>query len=177
MNNGKGRNYGVELTLEQSLSNNLYYILNGSLYESKYTALDGIERDTRFNGNYLFNAVAGKEFPLRGQRKVLGINLRLIYAGGFRNTPVDIESSIREGYAIYYEKEAFTLQNSDYFRPDLRLSIKWNRKKLTSTLSLDIQNLINRKNVYITYFDPFSNRLWTNYQNGMIPVINYKIEF
>jgi hypothetical protein len=177
VNKGKGRNYGMELTLEQSLNNNLYYILNGSLYESKYTALDGVERNTRFNGNYVFNAVAGKEFPLKGQRKVLGINLRVIYAGGFRNTPVDIERSKQEGYAVYYEKEAFTQQNSDYFRPDLRVSLKWNRKKLTSTLSLDIQNLVNRSNIYNTYYDTFSKTIRTNYQNGMIPVINYKIEF
>ena len=102
VNEGKGRNYGMELTLEQSLNNNLYYILNGSLYESKYTALDGVERNTRFNGNYVFNAVAGKEFPLKGQRKVLGINLRVIYAGGFRNTPVDVERSRQEGYAICF---------------------------------------------------------------------------
>jgi hypothetical protein len=177
VNEGKGRNYGVELTLEQSLNNNLYYILNGSLYESKYTALDGVERDTRFNGNYLFNMVAGKEFPLKGQRKVLGINLRMIYAGGFRNTPVDVDESIQEGYPVYFEKEAFTLQNQYYFRPDLRVSMKWNRKKLTSTLSLDIQNLINRSNIYNTYYDPVSKTLRTNYQNGIIPVLNYKVEF
>jgi hypothetical protein len=177
VNKGKGRNYGVELTLEQSLNNNLYYIINGSLYESKYTALDGIERDTRFNGNYLVNMVAGKEFPLKGQRKVLGINIKMIYAGGFRNTPVDVQQSIAEGHPVYYEKLAFTQQNQAYFRPDLRVSLKWNRKNLTSTLSLDIQNLINRLNVYNTYFDAESNTLRTNHQNGMIPILNYKVEF
>lgn len=177
VNEGKGRNYGIELTLEQSLNNNLYYIINGSVYESKYTALDGIERDTRFNGNYLFNMVAGKEFPLRGQRRVLGINIKLIYAGGFRNTPVDLERSIQEGHAVYYEKEAFTVQNQDYFRPDLRISMKWNRKRLTSTLSLDIQNLVNRENIYGTNYDPFSETVRTHYQNGLIPILNYKIEF
>lgn len=177
VNEGKGRNYGMELTLEQSLNNNLYYIINGSLYESKYTALDGIERNTRFNGNYLFSTVAGKEFPLKGQRKVLGINFKVIYAGGFRNTPIDMERSNQEGHAVYYEKEAFTQQNAAYLRPDLGVSLKWNRKKLTSTLSLDIQNLINRSNVYSTSYDALTKTMRTNYQNGMIPVINYKVEF
>lgn len=177
VNKGKGRNYGVELTLEQSLNNNLYYMINGSLYESKYTALDGIERNTRFNGNYLFNFTGGKEFPLKGQRKVLGINIKMIYAGGFRNTPIDVDRSVQEGYPIYFEKEAYTLQNTYYFRPDLRVSMKWNRKRLTSTLSLDIQNLINRENVYSTYYDPFMKTTRTSYQNGMIPIINYKVEF
>ena len=152
-------------------------MVNGSLYESKYTALDGIERNTRFNGNYLFNFTGGKEFPLKGQRKVLGINLKMIYAGGFRNTPVDVDRSIQEGYPIYFEKEAYSLQNTYYFRPDLRVSMKWNRKRHTSTLSLDIQNLINRENIYGTSFDPFTKAVRTHYQNGMIPIINYKVEF
>ena len=177
VNKGKGKNYGIELSVEQSLNNNLYYIINGSLYQSKYTALDGVERNTRFNGNYLFNMVAGKEFPLKGQRKVLGINIRVIYAGGFRKTPIDIEKSRQEGSTAYFEKEAFTLQNPAYFRPDLRISMKWNRKKLTSTLSLDIQNAINRDNIYDQYYDALQDKTVTAYQTGLIPILNYKVEF
>jgi hypothetical protein len=176
-NNGKGRNYGIELTLEKYLNNNLYYTVNGSFYQSKYTAADGVERNTRYNGNYLFNTVAGKEFPLSGQRKVLGINLKVIYAGGYRTTPIDLPKSQHEGYTIYKEKEAFSLQNQAYFRPDCRISIKWNRQRLTSTLSLDIQNVINRKNIYNQKYDLLKGSTVTNYQNGMIPVLNYKVEW
>ena len=94
-----------------------------------------------------------------------------------RDGPRHVERSIQEGYPIYFEKEAFSLQNEYYFRPDLRISLKWNRKKLTSTLSLDIQNVINRSNVQSSYFDTFSNTTKTYYQNGIIPVLNYKVEF
>jgi hypothetical protein len=176
-NNGKGRNYGIELTLEKYLDNNLYYTVNGSFYQSKYKAADGVERNTRYNGNYLFNTVAGKEFPLSGQRKVLGINLKVIYAGGYRTTPIDLPKSQQEGYTIYKEKEAFSLQNQAYFRPDCRISLKWNRQRLTSTLSLDIQNVINRKNIYNQKYDLLKGATVTNYQNGMIPVLNYKVEW
>ncbi|MFL5748657.1 MAG: hypothetical protein ACJ751_28555, partial [Niastella sp.] len=176
-NNGKGRNYGIELTLEKYLDNNLYYTVNGSFYQSKYTAADGVERNTRYNGNYLFNGVAGKEFPLSGQRKVLGINIKVIYAGGYRTTPIDLAASQQEGYTIYKEKEAFSLQNQAYFRPDCRVSLKWNRTRLTSTLSLDIQNVINRKNIYNQKYDLLKGTTITNYQNGMIPVLNYKVEW
>jgi hypothetical protein len=176
-NNGKGRNYGLELTLEKYLDNNLYYTVNGSFYQSKYTAADGVERNTRFNGNYLFNSVAGKEFPLRGQQKVLGLNIKVIYAGGYRTTPIDLPASQREGYTIFKEKEAYSLQNQAYFRPDCRISLKWNRQHLTSTLSLDIQNVINRKNIYNQDYDLLKNTTVTNYQTGIIPVLNYKVEF
>jgi hypothetical protein len=176
-NTGKGRNYGIELTLEKYLDHYFYYTVNGSLYQSKYTAADGVERNTRFNGNYLFNTVAGKEFPLAGQRRVLGINVKIIYAGGYRTTPIDLAASQQEGYTIYKEKEAYRLQNQAYFRPDCRISIKWNRTKLTSTLSLDIQNVINRKNIYDQNYDLLKNTTVTNYQNGIIPVLNYKVEW
>jgi hypothetical protein len=177
VNTGKGKNYGIELSLEKYLHNNIYYILNGSLYQSKYTAADGIERNTRFNGNYLLNGVAGKEFPLRGQRRVLGINIKLVYAGGFRYTPIDLDRSTQEGYTIYHEKEAYSLQQSAYVRPDLGISIKWNRQRLTSTLSLDIQNVINHNNIESRYYDVLSNTTVTDYQTGIIPVLNYKVEF
>jgi hypothetical protein len=177
VNTGKGKNYGIELSLEKYLHNNIYYIINSSLYQSKYTAADGIERNTRFNGNYLLNGVAGKEFPLNGQRRVLGFNIKLVYAGGFRYSPIDLERSTQEGYTIYHEKEAYSLQRPAYFRPDLGISLKWNRHHLTSTLSLDVQNVINHNNIDHVYYDVLSNTTVTDYQTGIIPVLNYKVEF
>ncbi|HUP11282.1 MAG TPA: TonB-dependent receptor, partial [Niastella sp.] len=176
-NNGKGKNYGIELTLEKYLDNGFYYTINGSLYQSKYTAADGVERNTRFNGNYLFNTVAGKEWPLAGQKRVLGVNFKIIYSGGYRTTPIDLPASQQEGYTIYKEKQAYSLQNEAYFRPDCRISIKWNRTRLTSTLSLDIQNMINRENIFNQDYDLLKNTTITNYQNGIIPVLNYKVEW
>jgi hypothetical protein len=48
---------------------------------------------------------------------------------------------------------------------------------MTSTLSLDIQNVSNRQNLYGTYFDPIKGGVTNRYQTGIIPVLNYKIEF
>ncbi|MEJ7587284.1 MAG: hypothetical protein WKI04_06950 [Ferruginibacter sp.] len=94
-----------------------------------------------------------------------------------RNTPIDITSSQQQGYTIFKEKEAYTLQNAPYFRTDLRVSMKWNGKHFTSTLSLDIQNISNRLNVYSQGYDGEKNKIITYYQTGLIPVINYKIDF
>jgi hypothetical protein len=180
VNKGKGRNYGFEITLEKYLSNNLYYIINSSFYESKYTALDGIERNTRFNGNYLFNSVAGKDFVFTGhvnKTKTLGINIKMIYIGGLRTTPIDIAKSTEAGYSIYNQIEAYSQQNPPYFRTDIRVSLKQNRNHHTSTLSLDIQNITNRQNVYDQNYDNIKKQIVYDYQAGLIPVLNYKIEF
>jgi len=176
VNEGKGRNYGVELSLEKYLSNQFYYTLSTSLYQSKYKAKDGIERNTRFNANTLTTLLAGKEFVSSNGLKTFGINIKTIYAGGLRTTPIDEARSGLAGYAIYKQKEAYTLQNPAYFRSDLRVSIKWNRKHLTSTLSLDVQNLTNRQNVFGQYYDSDKGQVKTSYQTRLIPVLNYKVE-
>ncbi|CAN5812280.1 carboxypeptidase-like regulatory domain-containing protein [soil metagenome] len=176
-NKGKGRNYGVEISLERYLQNNFYLTLSNSIYQSKYTARDRVERNTRFNGNYIVTLIAGKDFVNEQKAKTFGINIKTIYAGGFRNTPIDLAASQQAGYSVFKEKEAYSLQNPAYFRTDLRVSIKWNRKNLTSTLSLDIQNIGNRLNVYSQCYDKEQNEIVTYHQTGLIPILNYKIEF
>jgi hypothetical protein len=176
-NKGKGRNYGVEISAERYLQNNFYLTFSNSIYQSKYTAVDGKERNTRFNGNYIGTLIAGKDFVSEKKRRTYGVNIKTIYAGGLRTTPIDLAASEQNGYTVYKEDEAYSLQNPAYFRTDLRVSVKWNRKRLTSTLSLDIQNLTNRLNTYNQYYSKENKKIMSSYQTGLIPVLNYKIEF
>ncbi len=176
-NNGTGRNYGIELSLERYLRDNYYYTFSTSLYQSKYKASDGIERNTRFNGNYIFNLVTGKDFVSSDKLKTFGIHIKTLYAGGLRTTPLDVERSNLEGRPVYNNEAAWEEQTPAYFRTDLRLAMKWNRKKMTSTLSLDIQNVTNRLNVSYQSYDAEKKAVVDIYQNGLIPILNYKIEF
>jgi len=84
VNKGTGKNYGVELTLERFLNNNYYYLFTGSLYNSTYKSLEGIERNTRYNNNYIVNILMGKEFVKLGKKenKTLGLNAKLTMRGG-----------------------------------------------------------------------------------------------
>ena len=180
-NKGVGQNYGLELTLEQFMKKNFYFLLSGSLYESKYEGSDGILRDTRYNGNYAFSLTGGKEFETHkeARNKVYGINIKTIYRGGFRDTPIDLEASQAlpgEG-AVYEDDQAFSIKYPAYFRIDIRLSMKKNRPHSTQTLALDIQNLTNRKNVYGDFYTEETNSIKRYYQTSLIPILSYKIEF
>lgn len=176
-NKGTGYNHGVEISLERYLEHNFYFTLSNSLYSSRYKAADGIERNTRFNGNHIATLIGGKDFVSWLGTKTVGINVKIIYAGGLRTTPIDLEESrIRQG-TVYKESQAFSERLPGYFRSDLRLSMKWNRKHFTSTLSLDVQNVTNRLNVYDRFFDAQKGEIVTVHQTGLIPVLNYKIEF
>lgn len=179
VNTGTGKNYGVEITFEKFLSRNYYALFSGSLYQSSYKGSDGIERDTRYNGQYASTVTAGKDFILSGKSKnrEVGVNGKLIYAGGFRSTPIDLQASMESGTTVHLDELAFTEKIPDYFRADVGVSYKRNRIKTTSTWSLDIQNVTNRKNVFSEYYDPQQQRIMTVYQATLIPVLNYKIEF
>jgi hypothetical protein len=88
-NGGTGSNYGAELTLEKFFSRKYYFLMTSSLYQSKYRAGDGIERDTRYNGNYVFNLLGGKEFTLgKGHYPwTLSMSGRIIGPGGTLAAP------------------------------------------------------------------------------------------
>ena len=176
---GRGRNYGAELTLEQFLTRGFYFLLSSSLYRSEYQGSDEVWRSTRFNGGYANNLVLGKEWDLnrRGKNKTLGFNLKLTNAGGLRNTPIDLAASNAAGYTVYDETRAFEEQNADYFRLDVGLRLKRNYAHMTTTLSLDIQNVTNRQNVGGRFYDDqtFEVKYW--YQAPLIPILAYKVEF
>jgi hypothetical protein len=176
-NKGRGENYGLEVSLEKYLSKQLYYMISTSWYSATYTAADKRRYSSRFNGGQIINLVVGKEFTSRNQRRTFGLNGKCVYAGGYRTTPVNLAESIKQVTTVPYPSLAFTEKLPAYYRMDIRISMKWNRKRLTSTLSLDLQNATNRLNVYNRFYDPKTQTVKTYYQVGIIPILNYKLEW
>ena len=180
VNQGEGRNYGLSVNYQQQIQQGLYYLINGTVFQSKYTGSDGQERDTRFNAGTIANATLGKEWTNRkdnGKIKITGFNGRFTYSGGFRDTPIDAAASARAGQTVYLEDQAFTIQQPAYYRLDLRLYLKWNKPGRHNTLSLDIQNATNRENTAFSYYDTQASQIIEKKQLGIIPIINYRMEF
>ncbi len=177
-NNGTGKNYGIELTFEKFFTQNYYFMLATSLYESKYVPLDGNEYNTRFNGNYIINLLLGKEFLLgKSKNKILGINTRTLLAGGNRYTPLDLKASQEAGEPVYLWNQRYATRANSYFRTDLRISYRRNKPNYASIISLDVQNVTNHQNIFSQYYDRQTQELTNSYQLGLIPVLNYRIEF
>jgi len=176
VNGGKGYNYGAELTLERFLDKGFYYLFTASVFESKYKASDNVWRNTAFNSNYTFNMLAGREFKISRKASV-GFDTKLAYAGGQRYTPFDIAASATAGYVIFKEDEAYSLKNDDYFRWDFKISYARNGKKTTQKWYIDLQNITNRKNMYVRSLNPNDGSISEIYQIGFFPNINYMITF
>lgn len=179
INKGLGKNCGVELTLERFLHNSFYYLVSGSLYDSKYQASNGKWYNTQFNTNYALTITMGKEWQLSEKRKnrIIGLNFKSVYVGGYRNTPIDLELSKEKREAVLIDNRAFENRNPDYFRLDIRVSLKRNYKRVTSTLALDIQNTTNHQNIGGQYFNVHSGTIKYWYQTPLIPILSYKLEF
>lgn len=177
-NKGKGRNYGVDLTLERFFTQNYYFMLTGSAYRSLYTPVNGIEYPTRYDGRYTLHALAGKEFKLgRNKKNIFGINGKALLAGGSRYTPIDLAASIEKGEEVRLEDQPFSAKGGDYWRFDVGLSYKINKQRLTHTILLDIQNVTGRLNTYSEYYDNDTQSIETYTQTGFFPVFNYRVEF
>lgn len=178
VNEGMGRYYGIKFTLEKYFTKNYYLLITNSLFDSRYTARDGIERNTRFNGRFVSNLLVGKEYKLgRNDKNLLSLNTRIIYAGGRRTTPIDLEASQAKGEAVYFWERRYQSHLPHYFRMGARIAYTWNKPKISSTLSLDIQNLSNLINMFDRHYDEELQKLVYSNQLGILPVINYRVEF
>lgn len=178
INDGSGRNYGLEVSLQQTMKSGFYYVLNSALYEAKYTGGDGIERDSRFNGNFNLNLTAGKEFiPKKKQNNRVGINTRILYQGGFRQSPINQSASEARNTTVFDESRAYSRQLPAYFRVDLSFILKKNKKNFTRIWSLDIQNVLNRQNVAYLHYDLQAQEVITKNQLGILPFLSYRLIF
>ncbi|GAB4405996.1 MAG: carboxypeptidase-like regulatory domain-containing protein [Bacteroidia bacterium] len=174
---GMGLNYGVDVALEKFFSGGIFFLLTGSRFESWYELPGDRRFNTRFGTEFVSTYTLGKEFTFR-RGSVLQVGARVLYNGGFRYTPPDWTLSAQEGRYIADESQAWATQVKPYFRIDARISYRWNRRRTASILSLDIQNLTDRRNTNRLGYDPATQSLtYGTHPSGFIPVLSYQIDF
>ena len=178
-NAGTGKNYGVELTVEKFFSKGYYGLFTSSIYSSKYTASDGVERNTAFNGKYVFNILAGKEWKVGGEkRNKFSTDIKFTNAGGRAFTPIDLTASNTTGHETL-STNAYSSNYDNYYRLDINAGYTLNssKRKISHTFSLDLQNVTNHKNVFSQSYDDRNQSLSTTYQLGFFPNVVYKLQF
>lgn len=160
VNEGVGKNYGVEITMERFFDNNYYFVWNASLYESKYKTLEGVWRNTKYNGNYIVNFLWGKEFKNLGKKdnKTLAINCKAYVGGAQRyipllrdedgNVAVDTENNLYWDYEKAYDNKLEHLYNLN-----LSISYKINKAKSTHEIYLDLMNIVHSNAHLSEYYD------------------------
>ncbi len=177
---GDGFNQGIELTLEKFFSKGYNLLFTTSIFESKYTGSDGIERNSPFNNGYVINALAGKEFKIgKAKSNIFSINTKFTTAGGRYYTPVDLAASQAVGYEIRDDANAYSEQYDAYLRLDLKFGFKFNskRKKSSHQFYVDFQNITNASNVFSRDYNRLTRQVNQIDQIGFQPDFGYRFQF
>ncbi len=178
VNGGKGRNYGVDITLERYLSRGYYGMFTGSVFKSEYSGGDHIWRNTRNDRRFIFNALGGKEWKCgKGGQNVLSTNIRLSYQGGDRYTPVDEAASLEKKDIVYDEAQAFSKQYLPALTSDFSISYKRNRKNVSHEFALKILNITGYTGQHGYQYNEQTQKIEKKDVIGILPNISYKIQF
>lgn len=182
-NNGKGENYGVEITIEHFLNKGLYFLVTTSLFESKYKGSNGKEFNTAFNNNFVVNGLIGKEFILGKNnpkaKRSLSIDLKTMFAGGKRNTPwIAVLNPATQEYEQQWDYDkAFSKKLTNYSKTDLKISFRSNKKGVTQEWAIEITNLLNNDNIQGESFNKYTGLAEEVLQTPFMMIPQWRIIF
>ena len=179
-NGGVGQNYGLEVSIERGFSDGYFFMANTSLYESNYTANDGIKRNSMFNAGYIVNVVSGKEWQLggkRGKSNVLNINLSASVCGPQYFTNADLVESANRGYYVADFANPNTGVQDALTLIDASIIYKKNKAKSSTIWTLQLSNLLNQRAITGNFYDRDNQSLQFVYGTGMLPIISWRKNF
>jgi len=177
INNSKGKNIGIELTLEKFLNNNFYYLVTTSLFRSRYQGGDEVWRNTRFDKGAIINILVGKDFPMIRSKNILSINLRTSYSGGERHAPLDVDQTTKKREAVFDNSRPFESRYPADIYADISVSYRVNKGKVSSLFYAQVKNVLGAKTRRGQIFNMQTNRIEEDAFTIVVPLIGYKIEF
>ena len=179
--NGTGRNYGLELTVEKFLSKGYYALVTASVFDSRYTGSDGVERNTGFANQYVLNTLFGKEWAIgKAKRNAITFDTKFTTSGGRPYSPIDLDATRANlGREVYEDSAAYSQRYDAYLRLDVKFGIRINGKggKVSHQFFVDLQNITDRENIFVERYNPVTDRVSPVYQNGFFPDFMYRIQF
>lgn len=177
VNTGRGKNYGIEITIEKVFHKNYYVLFTTSLFESFFKGSNQVWHHTAFSGGFVGNILTGYEHPFKNGKYKIALDIKSTIAGGNRYVPIDEAASQSIGRAVYIADRAFDERFKNFKKTDVKLSFKINQKRISQSIFVSLENIFNTKNVLRQYYDPRLGSLKIEYQFGLFPIGGYRIEF
>jgi hypothetical protein len=177
---GTGRNMGIDLSIEKFFKSGTFFILSGSLFDSKYSPLDqSREFNTNYNSGTAATFIGGREWKIK-EKGTLQLGLKMLYNGGQPITPLLTSGDVgNPRNAPLDEANPFSEKVKPYFRPDLRIAYRKDGEKSSWQIALDVQNVANIKNVdgLARRYDPDLKTWVDRIQSPLTPILSYQIDF
>ena len=137
--NGKGNAYGFEFFAQKKLTDRFFGILSYTFFRSRYSGADNILVPSSWDNRHLLSVTWGYKFPHNWE---LGLKFR--YQGSAPYTPYDEAASrtnyLSQGQGIFDYARLNTLRLGAFNGSDVRIDKKWNLKKITIDVFLDVTN-------------------------------------
>ena len=181
-NEGAGRNYGIDLTLERYLKDGLYGMLTATLFKSEYRDAQGVWHHSRHDRGYITNILGGKEWMVGKSRKnVFGLNGRLTLMGGDRYTPIP-EGVTFEDIAMRADKSIPEVDGIDPYSEQKGMNIGYafsvkytiNKKHTSHHFILEY---LQMKTFQGQTFDLRTHEIVDKFTSLTFPNIAYRVEF
>ena len=100
-----------------------------------------------------------------------------MWTGGKRQYPIDLARSKAEENTYILDNKPWARQTQDYFRIDMGVKVHFYKNGKEQVISLDIQNVTNRYNTWSEYYNPQTDQIENTTMAGLIPILNYRLEF
>ncbi len=143
--NGNGKAYGVEFFAQKKLTKNFFGIFSYTFYRSLYSGGDVKYIASSWDNQHLLSVTWGYKFPRNWE---LGLKFR--YQGGSPYTPFDETLSrlnyLSQGVGTLNYSLLNTQRLTGFNSSDVRIDKKWNFRKTTIDLFLDVTNWYVAKN-------------------------------
>lgn len=178
LNKGTGKNTGIELTVEKSLSEGWFGIAALSVFASKYAGADGRERDTRYNRNFILNVTAGKEWEIgSGIPDVFMMSVRSVWQGGERYSGVNKVLSMQRQDIVEDGANPFAYQYPQAVYIHLSASYRINTGTSSHEIALKVLNVTGRKEEQGPDLNPNTGEIRIKKELLVIPNLSYKYWF
>ena len=129
----------MEAFFQQKLVKNLFVVASYTYVRSLFSGRDGVLRPSAWDNRHLFSGLLGRKF-----KRGIEIGLKYRFAGGAPYTPFDLAASQRNFLTLSEGVLDFSRLNTLRLKPlnqfDFRIDKKWNARRFTFDLFLDVQN-------------------------------------
>lgn len=182
VNEGTGRNYGIDLTLERYLKDGFYCMFTATLFKSEYCDAQGQWHHSRHDRGYITNILGGKEWMVGHARKnIFGVNGRLTLMGGDRYTPMP-EGLTYEDVIERPDKSIPEDDGADPYSCQMKMNVGYafsvkytiNKKRTSHHFILEY---LQMRTFHGQTFDLKSHEVVDKYTSLTFPNIAYRVEF
>jgi outer membrane receptor protein involved in Fe transport len=174
VSSGSGHSYGIEFTVTQRMSNNLFILVNYTNSKSRRSDISApSEYDFDFDSPHMFNLMANYRI---GDWWEIGLIYR--YATGLPYTPYELSTRRIVGGRWFCDKDA---KNSarlpDYQRLDIRIDHRFIYNSWNLDLFIEVWNLTGHENVVrYDYNEDFTEEVpFVLFR--LMPMIGIAVEF